>query len=149
MFLSKIIIKKQKIGSFPDLRRSVLRSFLDECSRCNFIFPSFLFVLTHLATAENENAATDGDASSQGEIIAATAAACSPAPTAKEQLLQAKAQVAELRADIRIKDAALEAKVAVHKAEVALLETKLQSKEAALAAALQSKEAVPAVPHAR
>ena len=59
-----------------------------------------------------------------------------------EQLLQSKAQVAELRADIRIKDAALEAKdaaleakVAVHKAEVALLESRLQSKEAALAAA--------------
>jgi hypothetical protein len=51
-----------------------------------------------------------------------------------EELLQAKAQVAELRADIRIKDAALEAKVAVHKAELDLLETRLQSKEAALAA---------------
>jgi hypothetical protein len=50
-----------------------------------------------------------------------------------EELLQAKAQVAELRAEIRINDAALEAKVAIHKAEVALLETKLQSKEAALA----------------
>jgi hypothetical protein len=51
-----------------------------------------------------------------------------------EELLQSKAQVAELRADIRIKDAALEAHAAVHKAEVGLLESKLQSKEAALAA---------------
>ena len=51
-----------------------------------------------------------------------------------EELLQLKAQVAELRADIRIKDAALEAHAAVHKAEVGLLESKLQSKEAALAA---------------
>ncbi len=56
-----------------------------------------------------------------------------------EELLQSKAQVAELRAEIRIKDvmlqakdAALEAKDSVHKAEVALLQSKLQSKEAAL-----------------
>jgi hypothetical protein len=38
------------------------------------------------------------------------------------ELLQAKAQVAELRADIRTKDAALEGKDAVHTAVVALLE---------------------------
>jgi hypothetical protein len=55
-----------------------------------------------------------------------------------EQLLQAKAQVAELRADIRIKDAALEAKDSWHKAEVALLESKLQSERSAV----QCKEAV-------
>ena len=41
-----------------------------------------------------------------------------------EQLLQAKAEHAELRADIRIIDAALEAKENVFKAGVALLETK-------------------------
>jgi hypothetical protein len=50
---------------------------------------------------------------------------------AKEELLQAKAQVAELRAEIRIKDAVhnaqLESKDAAHKAEVAVLESKLQS----------------------
>ena len=57
---------------------------------------------------------------------------------AKEELLQAKVQVAELRAEIKIRDAALEAKDAVHqaqleakdaahKAEVAVLESKLQS----------------------
>ena len=50
---------------------------------------------------------------------------------AKEELLQAKVQVAELRAEIRIKDAVhqaqQEAKDAVHKAEVAVLESKLQS----------------------
>ncbi len=41
-----------------------------------------------------------------------------------EQLLQAKAEHAELRADIRIIDAALEAKENVFKVGVALLETK-------------------------
>jgi hypothetical protein len=35
-----------------------------------------------------------------------------------EQLLQAKEQVVELRAEIRIKDAALEAKDAVHRAQL-------------------------------
>jgi hypothetical protein len=43
-----------------------------------------------------------------------------------EELLQAKVQVAELRAEIRIRDAALEAKDKAHKAEVAVLELKLQ-----------------------
>jgi hypothetical protein len=58
-----------------------------------------------------------------------------------EQLLQSKAQVAALLADIRIKDAALEAHADVHKAEVDLLETKLQSMEVALQASLHRKEA--------
>ena len=43
----------------------------------------------------------------------------------REELLQAKVQIAELRADIRIKEAEL-------KAEVASVESKLQSKDAAL-----------------
>jgi hypothetical protein len=73
-----------------------------------------------------------------------------------EQLLQAKAELAELRAEIRIKDAALEAKGRVHqseleakdaalqakdrvhKAEAALLEFKLQGKDALL----EAKEAL-------
>ncbi len=59
-----------------------------------------------------------------------------------EQLLQAKAQVAELRVDIRTKDAALEAKESVHKVKVALLESKLQLNGALLQATLQSKDAL-------
>ena len=73
-----------------------------------------------------------------------------------EQLLQAKAELAELRAEIRIKnavleakdrihqaeleakDAALQAKDRVHKAEAALLESKLQSKDTLL----EAKEAL-------
>jgi hypothetical protein len=67
-----------------------------------------------------------------------------------EQLLQAKAQVTELRAAIMIKDATLQAKDAalkakdsVHKAEVALLESKLQSKEAALQTEILGRYAAP------
>ena len=60
-----------------------------------------------------------------------------------EELLQSKAQVAELRAEIRIKDAALEAKDAAHKSEVALLESELQSKEAALQAHIFGRYAAP------
>ncbi len=73
-----------------------------------------------------------------------------------EELLHAKVQVAELRAEIRIKDAALESEVrsreaalqakdAVHKAHVALLESKLQSKDDALEAkdaVLRSKDSI-------
>ena len=62
-----------------------------------------------------------------------------------EELLQAKAQVAELLVDIKIKDAALDAKVAVHKAEVALLEYKLLSKEAALGLPAPAPAPAPAV----
>ncbi len=53
-----------------------------------------------------------------------------------EDLLQAKEQVAELRAEIRIKDAA-------HKAKFALLESELQSKEAALQAQIFGRYAAP------
>ena len=60
-----------------------------------------------------------------------------------EQLLQAKAQVAELRAEIRIRDAALEAKDATHKAKFALIESELQSKEAALQAQIFGRYAAP------
>jgi hypothetical protein len=60
-----------------------------------------------------------------------------------EQLLQEKAQVAELRAEIRIRDAALEAKDATHKAKFALIESELQSKEAALQAQIFGRYAAP------
>ena len=60
-----------------------------------------------------------------------------------EELLQAKAQVAELRAEIRIRDAALEAKDATHKAKFALIESELQSKEAALQAQIFGRYAAP------
>jgi hypothetical protein len=61
----------------------------------------------------------------------------------REELLQLKAQVAELRAEVRIKNAALEAKDNAHKAEVALLESELQSKEAALQAQIFGRYAAP------
>ena len=60
-----------------------------------------------------------------------------------EELLRSKAQVAELRAEIRNKNAALEAKDTAHKVEVALLESELQSKETALQAQIFGRYAAP------